>query len=153
MENGSSSIKEVFIPQTESRKKYAGYEVAEKHLGPPNPKGSGGSKFWVVELNETDDGLVDEQDDQEDGQEDAVLLQGDQGLAQCRDFMTFGLLLGGGVEVEDAQEKEEADCQENQLWLQGEGLEVLTWSLQDLTWLDVGDLFSTAKLTCRWKGV
>ena len=45
MENGSSSIKEVFIPQTESRKKYAGYEVAEKHLGPPNPKGSGGSKF------------------------------------------------------------------------------------------------------------
>ena len=79
-----------------------------------------------MELDETDDGLVDEQDGQEEGQEDAVLLQGDQGLAQCRDFVTFCLLLGSGVEVEDAEEEEEADCQENQLWLQGEGLEVLT---------------------------
>ena len=103
MENGSSSIKEVFIPQTESRKKYAGYEVAEKHLGPPNPKGSGGSKFWVVELNETDDGLVDEQDDQEDGQEDAVLLQGDQGSAKPRNLMAFCCSLCSGVEVVDAE--------------------------------------------------
>ena len=79
-----------------------------------------------MELNVTDDSLVHEQDDQEDGQEDAVLFQGDQGLTEPRDFMAFCFPLGRDVEVDDAKEKEKTECQENQLWLQGESLEVLT---------------------------
>ena len=80
----------------------------------------------VVELNETGDRLFEEHDDQEDGQEDAVLLQGDQGLTVSRNFMTLCFLLCSGVEVDDAEEKEKRDWQENQLWLQRESLEVLT---------------------------
>ena len=96
-----------------------------------------------MELNEAVEGLVHEQDAQEDGQEDSLLLQGDQGSAEPWDVMTFRCPLSGGVEVVDAEEEEKGECEEDKFWLQRESLEVGVGSVRS-----VGDLLSAANFSC-----
>ena len=104
-------------PETESWEDDAGDKVAKEGLRPPNPKGSRGSQTWIAQLYKPGDGLVDEQDHEEERQEDAVLLQGDQGLAKPRDIVGLGHLLRREVEVHDAQQEEEEESQEDKFGL------------------------------------
>ena len=104
-------------PETESWEDDAGDKVAKEGLRPPNPKRSGGSQTWIAQLYKPRDGLVDEQDHEEERQEDAVLLQGDQGLAKTRDIVGLGHLLRGVVEVHDAQQEEKEESKEDKFGL------------------------------------
>ena len=85
---------------------------------PPDPKGSRGFQLRVEELNESRNRLVHQQHDQVEGQEDAVLLQGDQGLPKPRDLVDFGFPLGTDVEVDDAEEEEQEKREKDEFWLQ-----------------------------------
>ena len=104
-------------PETESWEDDAGDKVAKEGLRPPNPKGSRGSQTWIAQLYKPGDGLVDEQDDEEERQEDAVLLEGDQGLAKPRDIVGLGHLLRREVEVNDAQQKQKEESKEDKFRL------------------------------------
>ena len=104
-------------PETEGWEDNAGDKVAKEGLRPPNPKRPRGSQTWIAQLYKPGDGLVDEQDHEEERQEDAVLLQGDQGLAKTRDIVRLGHLLRREVEVHDAQQEEEEESQEDKFGL------------------------------------
>ena len=104
-------------PETESWEDDTGDKVAKEGLRPPNPERSRGSQTWIAQLYKPGHGLVDEQDDEEERQEDAVLLQGDQGLAKTRDIVRLGHLLRREVEVHDAQQEEEEESQEDKFGL------------------------------------
>ena len=125
-------------PQTESWDDNVEDKVAKQCLRPPNPKRSRGSKVWIEQLHKGKDGLVDEQDHEEESQDDAVLLQGDQGLAITRDFVGLGHSVRREVEVQDAEQDKKEEGQTDQFGLQWEGLEVFK----------VGDFLLAAKLPC-----
>ena len=130
-----------FTPQTESWDDNVEDKVAKQCLRPPNPKHSRGSKTWIAELHKGKDGLVDEQDHEKESQDDAVLLQGDQGLAITRDFVGLGHSVWREVEVQDAEQDKKKESQTDQFGLQWEGLEVFK----------VGDFLLAAKLPCGRK--
>ena len=126
-------------PQTESWDDNVEDKVAKQCLRPPNPKRSRGSKAWIEQLHKGKDSLVDEQDHEEESQDDAVLLQGDQGLAITRDFVGLGHSVRREVEVQDAEQDKKEEGQTDQFGLQWEGLEVFK----------VGDFLLAAKLPCE----
>ena len=137
----SKNITVFCAPQTESWDDNVEDKVAKQCLRPPNPKRSQGSKAWIAQLHKGKDGLVDEQDHEEKSQDDAVLLQGDQGLAITRDFVGLGHSVWREVEVQDAEQDKKEESQTDQFGLQWEGLEVFK----------VGDFLLAAKLPCGRK--